>query len=82
MERFLQHMKKVIVKGNESIKDFQWSFGVDEYKQVFSHTKENAACGPSGIHMNHWKAAEETFNKFLHVNYELKASNVNHVHLA
>ena len=38
---------------------FKWSFGVDEYREVFNHTKEATACGPSGLHMSHWKAACE-----------------------
>ena len=38
---------------------FEWSFGVAEYKEVFNHTKEETACGPSGLHMSHWKAACE-----------------------
>ena len=35
----------------------EWKFGVDEYKELFSRTKEDTSCGPSGLHMSHWKAA-------------------------
>ena len=34
-----------------------WSFGIKVYQEVFNKTKESSACGPSGIHMSHWKAA-------------------------
>ena len=38
---------------------FKWVFGVEQYKEIFNHTKEATACGPSGLHMSHWKAACE-----------------------
>ena len=44
---------------NEEIETFDWKFGVEEYLQVFNKTKEATACGPSGLHMSHWKAACE-----------------------
>ena len=45
-------------KGNDTI-PFTWKFGVEEYMEVFNKTKESTACGPSGLHMSHWKAACE-----------------------
>ena len=39
--------------------DFDWDFGLKEYMDVFNRTKESTACGPSGLHMSHWKAACE-----------------------
>ena len=50
-----------IKKGRE----MPWTYGVEEYKETFSKTRENTACGPSGIHMGHWKAA-------LEINYLMK----------
>ena len=44
---------------NEKIETFTWKFGVEEYLKVFNKTKESTACGPSGLHMSHWKAACE-----------------------
>ena len=43
----------------EEIETFTWKFGVEEYMKVFNKTKEATACGPSGLHMSHWKAACE-----------------------
>ena len=38
---------------------FTWKFGTKEYLEVFNKTNESTACGPSGLHMSHWKAACE-----------------------
>ena len=38
---------------------FKWKFGVEEYLAVFNKTRESTSCGPSGLHMSHWKAACE-----------------------
>ena len=46
-------------KNGEKPESFRWKFGVEQYKEVFNHTKEVTACGPSGLHMSHWKAACE-----------------------
>ena len=35
----------------------EWDFGIEEYKGVFEKTRESTSCGPSGLHMSHWKAA-------------------------
>ena len=45
-------------EGNQT-KPFTWKFGVEEYTNVFNKTNESTACGPSGLHMSHWKAACE-----------------------
>ena len=31
-------------------------------KKIFSKTRESTACGPSGLHMSHWKIALESEN--------------------
>ena len=51
-EEFIQQMK-----AEENIKEMQWKFGIEEYKELFSKTRETTACGPSGLHMSHWIAA-------------------------
>ena len=56
---FLKALKYETNEDGTRIKPFQWSFGIEEYKDVFNHTKESTACGPSGLHMSHWKAACE-----------------------
>ena len=40
-------------------KEFEWDFGVTEYKALFDKTRESMACGPSGLHMSHCVAACE-----------------------
>ena len=42
---------------NTLSQEMQWKFGVDEYKNLFSKTLEDTSCGPSGLHMSHWKVA-------------------------
>jgi hypothetical protein len=39
--------------------EMTWKFGLLEYKTLFGKTRESTACGPSGLHMSHWKAAIE-----------------------
>ena len=41
------------------VRVYDWHFGADEYKEIMRKTKEKTACGPSGIHMSHWKAGAE-----------------------
>ena len=60
MENFIKAMKRPISKITDNpITNFNWTYGVEEYKKTFSKTSENTACGPSGLHMSHWKAALE-----------------------
>ena len=58
--RFIQSMAKIQNKSKEKIDDMPWTYGIEEYKDTFSKTRESTACGPSGIHMGHWKAALES----------------------
>ena len=58
----LEFLRALRYKTNEDGMDeepFTWKFGTEEYLEVFNKTKESTACGPSGIHMSHWKAACE-----------------------
>ena len=56
---FLKALRYTKKKDGTQVEPFSWKFGVDEYLEVFNKTKESTACGPSGIHMSHWKAACE-----------------------
>ena len=42
---------------NTSQSEMQWEFGKDEYQSLFKKTRESTSCGPSGLHMSHWKVA-------------------------
>ena len=57
--KFLKALRYVKGENGEDIEPFTWKFGVEEYLEVFNKTKETTACGPSGLHMSHWKAACE-----------------------
>ena len=56
---FLKALRYSTDKKGTRIKPFKWNFGTKEYMDIFNKTKESTACGPSGIHMSHWKAACE-----------------------
>ena len=60
LQNFIQNMQYATNKDGKKVKELQWLFGIEEYKAVFKNTKENIACGPSGLHMSHWKAAQES----------------------
>ena len=38
----------------------EWKLSSEEYCQLFNKTREDTSCGPSGLHMSHWKAAAES----------------------
>ena len=52
-------MRYAMNETGERIQEFTWSYGVEEYRATYSKTRESTACGPSGLHMSHWKAALE-----------------------
>ena len=56
---FLRALRYKKTEEGKQVEPFTWKFGVVEYLEVFNKTKESTACGPSGIHMSHWKAACE-----------------------
>lgn len=56
-EHFIKSMKRANDPTGKEVRNYKWNFGVEEYKEVFGKTKETTACGPSGLHMSHWKAA-------------------------
>ena len=56
---FIKALRYVKDDKGKKIEPFKWKFGTTEYLEVFNKTKESTACGPSGLHMSHWKAACE-----------------------
>ena len=56
---FLNALRYRKDKDGKKAVPFKWNFGIDEYMAVFNKTNESTACGPSGLHMSHWKAACE-----------------------
>ena len=59
LEQFIRAMKiPTNIKG-EQTQPFQWQYGLEEFKETFSKTKESTSYGPSGLHMSHWKASLE-----------------------
>ena len=56
---FIEACKKPITNDNKEIESMEWEYGIEEYKSTFSKTSEETACGPSGLHMSHWKIALE-----------------------
>ena len=60
LQLFIQSMKKIQTKDGSTIEEMKWDFSIEDYKQTFSKTRESTACGPSGLHMSHWKAVLES----------------------
>ena len=60
IENILQSMRKATTKSGGGIENFQWKYGKEEFKETFTKTRENTSCGPSGLHMSHWKAATQS----------------------
>ena len=56
---FLKALRYTKDEDGKNTQPFEWKFGIEEYMRVFNKTKESTACGPSGLHMSHWKAACE-----------------------
>ena len=68
-KRYAQSYPRYKEEAEEMIKQMQWEtrckpmswkFGCEEYRALFNKTKENTSCGPSGLHMSHWKAATDS----------------------
>ena len=56
---FIKALRYTTDGKGEKTKPFKWKFGSEEFMEVFNKTRESTACGPSGLHMSHWKAACE-----------------------
>ena len=56
---FLDSLKKSNDTDGNTIGEYIWQYGTTEYLETFKKTNESTACGPSGLHMSHWKAACE-----------------------
>ena len=59
LKSFIKAMARPHNAEGTQVKTFRWKYGLEEYKQTFSKTRESTACGPSGLHMSHWKVAME-----------------------
>ena len=59
-ENQIKSMSRAKDREGKETTQYHWDFGVEEYKSIFKNTKEKIACGPSGLHMSHWKAALES----------------------
>ena len=57
LRRFLTNITRPRTSKGDKIMPFKWIYEVEEYKATFSKTREATSCGPSGLHMSHWKAA-------------------------
>ena len=58
LKEFMKGLTSPIDQANMETQ-MTWNFGISEYKKLFGKTRESTACGPSGLHMSHWKAAIE-----------------------
>ena len=54
---FIQALQIPTTINGEKVPTMKWQYGIEEYKATFSKVRETISCGPSGIHMSHWKAA-------------------------
>ena len=56
---FIKALRYTKDDNGQEMKPFTWKFGAEEFIEVFNKTRESTSCGPSGLHMSHWKAACE-----------------------
>ena len=59
LQNFIRASAKIKNSEGKKIPDYGWTYGAEEYKETFKKTRETTTCGPSGLHMSHWKAACE-----------------------
>ena len=65
---FIQAIASPTEGEGSTTQPYQWTYGINKYKQTFSKTRESTACGPSGLHMSHWKVGHgqrTVFNSYL-----------------
>ena len=56
---FLKALRRPCTEDGEPLKSFDWKFGMKEFQTLFRKTRESTSCGPSGLHMSHWKVIAE-----------------------
>ena len=56
---FIESLQTTVQDGDE---EFQWQFDTDEFIITFQKTCGSTACGPSSLHMGHFRAATEHRN--------------------
>jgi hypothetical protein len=59
LNAFIWALAKPTKENGHKILDFDWKYGVTEFRATFRRTKESTSCGPSGLNMSYWKAASE-----------------------
>ena len=77
LKEFVRQMARPRDSDGEYITDMEWKFDADDYNQAFSKKNEKTSCGPSGLHMSHWKAIGQDqklcalFAKFIEIPFKL-----------
>ena len=56
---FLKALQRPCTSTGQPLQPLQWKFGQKEFQKLFRKTRESTSCGPSGLHMSHWKVIAE-----------------------
>jgi hypothetical protein len=59
LDTFITALARPKDNNGNIINDFEWKYGIEEYRKTFRRTRECTACGPSGLNMSFWKAIAE-----------------------
>ena len=77
LKEFVRQMARPRDSDGEYIPDMEWKFDEEDYQKAFSKKNEVTSCGPSGLHMSHWKAIGHNtklcslFSKFIEIPFKL-----------
>ena len=77
LHEFVKQMARPRNEDGEYIPDMEWKFDEEDYQKAFSKKNEETSCGPSGLHMSHWKAIGSNhqlcvlFAKFIEIPFKL-----------
>ena len=77
LKEFVRQMARPTSDEGIQAPDLEWKFEADEYRDAFSKKNEATSCGPSGLHMSHWKVICddqklcELFAKFIEIPFKL-----------
>jgi hypothetical protein len=59
LHAFIRALAKPNKSNGTRILDFDWEYGIKEFRATFRRTRESTSCGPSGLNMSYWKAVSE-----------------------
>jgi hypothetical protein len=59
LQKFILALAKPRNEYGRPINDFEWKFGVKEFRSTFRKTRESTSCSPSRLNMSYWKACAE-----------------------